>query len=159
MKKKSAWWIWALQAVVLAIPLTWAVWTAVDPSILDSYNKAKVTEQNFWESLILQGNIVANIVPSDVRVYYMTGDGEFTYRDVTVHGYGVKSDKVTECVQFYYSKDNAKQIKPREICISPDRPVSFEKSWIEEVVKSVSKWPIWEKYGKLYNDLGAFGSP
>jgi len=126
MKKKSAWWIWVLQAVVLAIPLTWAVWTAVDPSILDSYNKAKVTEQNFWESLILQGNIVANIVPYNVSVFYLNGNGDFVSRDVTIYGYGIKSDKVTRCVQFYYPKDNAKQAKLREVCLYPEKPVKAE---------------------------------
>ena len=151
MKKKSVWWIWTLLGVILAGMLALPIWITIDPSIMDSYNKAKVTEQNFREDLILQANIVANIVPHDVSVYYLTGDGEFTHRDVIVHGYGVKADRETQCAQFYYPKDNAKQTKLREVCVTPEKTV-------EKVPTTSPWWNISEDLAKLQKAIQELGA-
>ena len=164
LKLGKSWWIWTLLAVTLAIPLTLAVWTVADPSVLDSYNKAKSEQNDINVAMVGIAQYVADKAPAIVRgpVHYQSAEKTLYeikgFQDSVIYGFNVKVDGA-RCAQYLGINDNPKQKKVKEVCIYSKKAVKVETSWIKETLDSVSKWPIWEKYGKLYNELGAFGSP
>jgi hypothetical protein len=168
MNKKN-WWIWTLLALVIAGFVGVAIWTAVDPSVMDSYNKTKATETSFQTALVEKAQVVVPWAPVTARIHFQSDEGTLLTRDVKIYSYGA-NPKGGTYAQYYYPADNTKLIPIRKAFIEPVKIAKVEPSWISEkwndfsvwgreALKPVSNWKWWGLYGELTNKIGPFAGP
>lgn len=134
---KKNWWIWTLLAVISAIPLTLAVWMAVDPSVLDSYNKERADQKSFNSALVDRAENIW--LPNKVWVKDQLVD---------VRGFVSHLDG-SRCAFYYFSKDNVKLALERKVCVSPEKSVKAETSPWRNISEDL------EKLQKAIQELGA----
>ena len=157
-KTKERKWPWVLLIIAILIPFGLATWISINPSVMDSHNKAKASEMNFQTALVQTAQANASLVPKTVTVSYKTPDGAVLKHNVVVYAYGADTSGGKYALYFKTTDDPTK-ILARKAYIAPVKIATVEKSWVKETVASVSKWSIWAKIWDYSNTLSALGSP
>ncbi len=148
--KPSHWLVTNILVFTFLILIGLMTWIKVDPSVMDTMNKTKVTEQNFQKELIAQGQIASSKVPVLKTIMFKSADGVLVPREVKIYSYGADIND-GHYVLYYYPKDNVKQVAIRKAISSAPKVAEVKVTpWYVTTYKWINSWPVWTLAGKAY---------